>query len=84
MSNQRITALLVVLALVAVVAVGSWVVGSQIESPAEAAARTAPPKPSPILVPVEERVLSSNIVTRGTARFGLPQPLAIAPSAAPT
>jgi multidrug efflux pump subunit AcrA (membrane-fusion protein)/peptidoglycan hydrolase-like protein with peptidoglycan-binding domain len=81
MSNQRITALLAVLAVVAVAAIGSWVVGSQIESPAEAAARTAPPKPSPILVPVEERVLSSNIVTRGTARFGLPQPLAIAPSA---
>jgi peptidoglycan hydrolase-like protein with peptidoglycan-binding domain len=81
MNKQRNTALLAVLALVAVVAIGSWVVGSQIESPAEAAARTAPPKPSPILVPVEERVLSSNIVTRGTARFGLPQPLAIAPSA---
>jgi peptidoglycan hydrolase-like protein with peptidoglycan-binding domain len=32
-------------------------------------------------VPVEERVLSSSIVTRGTARFGLPQPVSIAPSA---
>jgi peptidoglycan hydrolase-like protein with peptidoglycan-binding domain len=30
---------------------------------------------------VEERVLSSNIVTRGTARFGLPQPISIVPSA---
>jgi len=57
------------------------VASSRIESPAEAAARTAPPAPSPILVPVEERVLSSNIVTRGTARFGLPQPISIAPSA---
>src|ERR1044071_2132361 len=45
------------LSLVAVVllAVVSWVVGSKIQSPAEAAARTAPPTPSPILVPVEER-----------------------------
>ena len=36
------------LSLVAVVllAVGSWVVGSKIQSPAEAAARTAPPTPS--------------------------------------
>jgi peptidoglycan hydrolase-like protein with peptidoglycan-binding domain len=57
------------------------VAASRIESPAEAAARTAPPKPSPILVPVEERVLSSDIVTRGTARFGLPQSISIAPSA---
>jgi peptidoglycan hydrolase-like protein with peptidoglycan-binding domain len=63
------------------VAVVGWAVGSHIESPAEAAARTAPPSPSPILVPVEQRVLSSKVVTRGTARFGLPQPISIAPSA---
>ncbi len=73
--------LLCVLALVAVMASGGWVAGMRIESPAEVAARTAPPTPSPILVPVEERVLSSNVVTRGTAKFGLPQPIAIAPSA---
>src|SRR5215510_10851788 len=44
------------------------------------AARTAPPEPSPILVPVESRVLSSDVVTRGTVRFGLPQPVSIVPS----
>ncbi|MCS3539111.1 MULTISPECIES: peptidoglycan-binding protein [Bradyrhizobium] len=44
------------------------------------AARTAPPEPSPILVPVESRVLSSDVVTRGTVRFGLPLPISIAPS----
>jgi peptidoglycan hydrolase-like protein with peptidoglycan-binding domain len=44
------------------------------------AARTAPPEPSPILVPVESRVVSSDVVTRGTVRFGLPQPISIAPS----
>ncbi|WP_354117698.1 peptidoglycan-binding protein [Bradyrhizobium sp. LA6.12] len=54
--------------------------GSRIQSPAEMAARTAPPEPSPILVPVESRVLSSDVVTRGTVRFGLPQPISIAPS----
>lgn len=59
-------------------------VSSRIESPADMAARTAPPTPSPILVPVEKRVLSSNIVTRGTARFGLPQPISVAPSALKT
>ena len=70
------------LALVGVVllAVASWVAGSKIQSPAEAAARTAPPTPSPILVPVEERVLTSDVVTRGTARFGLPQSISLAPS----
>jgi len=36
---------------------------------------------SPILAPVEERVLSSNIVTLGTARYGLPKSISITPSA---
>ena len=80
MSKNRIAVLLGVLAIVAASAIGGWIAGSQIESPADAAARTAPPPPSPILVPVEQRVLSSDIVTRGTARFGLPQPISIAPS----
>jgi len=64
----------------AVMAGGAWFAGERIVSPAEAAARTAPPAPSPIVVPVEKRVLSSEIITRGTARFGAPQPVALAPS----
>jgi len=55
--------------------------GSRIVSPAEAAARTAPPAAAPILVPVEERVLTSDVVTRGTARYGRPQSISIVPSA---
>jgi peptidoglycan hydrolase-like protein with peptidoglycan-binding domain len=81
MSRKRITTIIVVLALMVVTAGASWIAGSSIKSPAEVAARTAPPQPSPILVPVEERVLSSDIVTRGTARFSLPQPISIVPSA---
>jgi len=61
-------------------ALGAWYMGSRIQSPAEVAARTAAPEPSAILVPVESRVLSSDVVTRGTVRFGLPQPISIAPS----
>src|ERR671924_1888850 len=72
--------LYLVLATVAGAAIGAWVAGSQIEAPAEVAARTAPPTPSPILVPVEQRVLSTDVVTRGTVRFGLPQPISIVPS----
>jgi heme A synthase len=52
-SRRRIVLLFGVLALVAVAAVGGWVAGNWIESPAEVAARTAPPTASPILVPVE-------------------------------
>lgn len=79
-SRNRILVLFGVLAVVAVAAIIGWIAGSRIESPADAAARAAAPTPSPILVPVEERVLNSNIVTRGTARFGLPQLVSIAPS----
>jgi multidrug efflux pump subunit AcrA (membrane-fusion protein) len=80
MTGKRILVLFGVLGVVAATALLGWWAGSRIESPADAAARTAAPKPSPILVPVESRVLSSNIVTRGTARFGLPQPVSIVPS----
>jgi peptidoglycan hydrolase-like protein with peptidoglycan-binding domain len=72
--------LAVSLVLVVLLAILSWVAGSRIQSPAEAAARTAPPTPSPILVPVEERILTADVVTRGTARFGLPQSISLAPS----
>ena len=80
MSRNRTIVLCCILALMAAMAGGAWVAGERIVSPAEAAARTAPPTPSPILVPIEKRVLSSQIVTRGTARFGTPQPVALAPS----
>jgi Putative peptidoglycan binding domain len=71
----------IVLGAVALAAGVGWVAGSQISSPAEEASRTAPPAAAPILVPAEERVLSTDIVTRGTARFGSPQQLSQAPSA---
>ncbi|MGH2687338.1 MAG: peptidoglycan-binding domain-containing protein, partial [Actinomycetota bacterium] len=50
----------------------SWVAASRIRSPAEIAARTAPPAASLISVPVEQRVLSSDVVVRGTVRYGTP------------
>ncbi|MEZ4663158.1 MAG: peptidoglycan-binding protein [Caldilineaceae bacterium] len=80
MRRQRLIMLFGVLALVIVVAVGSWIAALNIQSPADIAANTAPPTPSIILVPVEERTLSSTVVTRGTARFGLPQAVSIVPS----
>jgi len=80
MASGRVKALLGLLAIVTAATVGAGIASFSIESPAEVAARTGPPAPSPILVPVEHRVLSSDVVTRGTARFGLPQPLSIVPS----
>jgi Putative peptidoglycan binding domain len=84
MAVNRTVVLYVVLATAVGGALGAWVAGSRIESPAELAVRTAAPTPSPILVPVEKRTLSSDIVTRGTVRFGLPQPISIAPSSLKT
>ncbi|MEZ4862303.1 MAG: peptidoglycan-binding protein [Caldilineaceae bacterium] len=80
MRKKRLSMLFGVLALVILVAVGSWIAGSSIKSPAEEAARTAPPTPSLITHPVEERTLETVIVTRGSARFGLPQTISIVPS----
>src|SRR5688500_15374769 len=51
----------------------SWGAASRIRSPAEVAARTAPPKASASTVPVEKKVLASDVVSRGTVRYGAPQ-----------
>ena len=78
--DKRKRILAVSLVVVIIIAVVSWVAGANIQSPAEAAARTSPPTPSPILVEVESRVLTSDVVTRGTARFGSPQSISLSPS----
>ncbi|ADB36025.1 Peptidoglycan-binding domain 1 protein [Kribbella flavida DSM 17836] len=43
--------------------------GSRIQSPEDAAAKTAPPKASQITVPVEKKALASRVVARGDASF---------------
>ena len=78
--TRRRSVVIVVGAIALTSAVG-FVAGSRITSPAEIASRTASPAPSPILVPVEERLLSTEVVTRGTGRFGSPQKLSVPTSA---
>ena len=80
MMERRRTAGIVIGAVVAASVVG-FVAGSRISSPADVASRTAAPDPSLILVPVEKRVLSTEVVTRGTGRFGSPQKLSVSTSA---
>lgn len=77
---NRTKSVLVLVLVMVLAAVGGWIAGSRIESPAEAAARTQPPTPSPILVPTELRSLSTVVITRGTGRFGSPQTVSIAES----
>ena len=78
--DRRKTAAIVIGVVVAT-SVGGFIAGSRITSPAEVASRTAAPHPSPILAPVEERMLSTEVVTRGTGRFGSPQKLSVSVSA---
>jgi hypothetical protein len=80
LDKKRSIVLFGVIALVVAALATGFLAARLVESPADAAARTAAPTASPILVPVEERVLSSNIVTRGTGRFGLPRTISVAPS----
>ena len=79
-AGRRVRLLYTSLLVVAAAAAGAWYAGTRIESPAEMALRVAPPVASPILVPVEEKILSADVVTRGTVRFGLPQPVSLVPS----
>jgi hypothetical protein len=78
--GKKQTAALALAAVVGLALVG-WVAARQIQSPAEVAANTAPPKPSPITVPVVRRTLSTDVIVRGTVRYGAPVNVALATSA---
>ena len=62
----------VLTALVALAAVGA-VAARQIRSPAQIAADTAAPVAGLISVPVERRALATEVIVRGTVRYGDPQ-----------
>lgn len=72
---RRRSVLLLVIATMVVSSVTTLIASSQIRSPADVAASTAPPAPSPILAPVKDRVLVSRVVTRGTGHHRSPQQL---------
>lgn len=62
--RTRSLAVIVVVALLA--ATVGFVASQWVRSPAELAARTAPPPPSVITAPVERRVVADTLVTRGS------------------
>lgn len=74
------TAALALLVVVGLAVVG-WIAARQIRSPAEVAASTAPPTPSAITVPVVRRTLSTQVIVRGTVRYGAPQEVDLGSSA---
>lgn len=67
-------------ALGLVVAAGGigWFAGSRISSPAEAAAKAEAPEASLITAAVESRVLSADVVARGSINYDDPVPLSLA------
>jgi hypothetical protein len=77
-SRQR-TAAVTFAALIALAALG-WIAARQIRSPAQVAADTAPPTPSQITVPVVRRTLASEVIVRGTVRYGAPQAVVLGTS----
>ena len=77
---KRRTLVIWVAAAVVVSSLVTWVANEAIRSPGEIAARSAPPSPAPILVPVVEQVLSTKVVTRGTGRYAAPRRVSIARS----
>jgi hypothetical protein len=79
--TKRRTLALGVLTAVVMSSLATWYASAQVRSPAEVAARTAPPDPSPILVPVEQRTLATKIVTRGTANYSSPRDVSVVKSA---
>src|SRR6476620_5848104 len=79
-NRRRRTLTLVVVGAVTISSAVAWFASARIHSPAEVAARTAAPDASPILVPVERRVLATKVVSRGTGVYGSPHKLSITPS----
>jgi hypothetical protein len=77
--GRRRLAAAAVVSLVAL-AIAGWGAARQIRSPAQIAADTAAPKASPITVPVVRRTLSTQVIVRGTVRFGAAQPAVLGTS----
>lgn len=70
------------IATVVVVSTGAgWIAATRVKSPAKLAAEAAPPAASLITYPVERRILSSNLIIRGTMRYSDPISVVLAPSA---
>ncbi|MFI5838216.1 hypothetical protein ACIA8K_00655 [Catenuloplanes sp. NPDC051500] len=71
----RVVALTTTVALAAGAA--GWLVATQVKSPADAAADRTPPAASLITVPVEKRILTSTVTTRGSITYGKEQPISL-------
>ncbi|KIF75288.1 Tat pathway signal protein [Streptomyces sp. 150FB] len=65
---------------VILVGAGGWFAGTQVRSPADAAAAHRAPKAGPVTVAVQLRSLTATVVTTGSVEFASPKPLSLAGS----
>lgn len=65
---------------VVLVGAGGWIAGTQVHSPADAAAAHDAPKAGPVTVGVQRQSLIATVVANGSIEFASPQPLSLAGS----
>jgi hypothetical protein len=83
-SGRHVRVVVAALSGVVLLAVAGWVAARQIRSPAQVAADTAAPRASLVTARVERRSLSSEVIVRGTGRYGEPQPISLPSSSLKT
>ncbi|MEV8546183.1 peptidoglycan-binding protein [Streptomyces sp. NPDC051572] len=68
----------VVVSAVVLVGAGGWFAGTQVQSPADAAASHQAPKAGPVTVAVVRQSLTASVVATGSVEFASPRPLSLA------
>ena len=76
-SRREVRIVIAALSGVVLLALGGWVAARHIRSPAQVAADTAAPTASLVTAKVERRPLSTEVIVRGTGRYGKPQPISL-------
>lgn len=74
-SRRQLGALIGVVVLVGA---GGWFAGTQVRSPADAAAAHSVPKAGPVTVRVQQQSLTATVVATGSVEFSSPEPLSLA------
>ena len=67
-----------VVGAVVLVGAGGWFAGTQVQSPADAAASHRAPKAGPVTVAVVRQSLTASVVATGAVEFASPRPLSLA------
>ncbi|WP_328681780.1 peptidoglycan-binding protein [Streptomyces sp. NBC_00343] len=68
----------VAVSAVVLVGAGGWFAGTQVQSPADAAAAHQAPKAGPVTVAVVRQSLTASVVATGSVEFASPRPLSLA------